>query len=630
MGVVSTNEGNFNIVFDTASGNHIYFNDKNLIEQNAFDCSPVEDKFLSYESDVLFGKNNNILMRSITYNLKYVRLYFETEFDIYQARGNSISNVEAFVTGLHNQVATLYRNEDIFTQLSEIHIWTTEDPYTETNTADLLTKFQNTRTSINGDLGQLITFRNVGGGRAVVSGLCNSKTRNKFGVCGIHNFFNNAPNYSWSVFAITHEFGHLLGSQHTHKCVWNGNNTAIDGCGTIEGTCSRPPSPTAGGTIMSYCHNDPVGINFNLGFGPQPGNVIRNTVNGANCLQSHTINFTGDTEICDVGNHTYTLNGLPSDIPITWSSSNDAMTFVSSSGNSAVFKRTGFGNCEIRASLSPFRSLVFPVTICQPSISGPSTLCDQATYTINNLPQGATVEWSADQPLNVFSGQGTNNVVIINEDYGTSYGLPSSIFATITVGNTNFNINKTVHAGVPEFDYFDYNDDQVHVNSVVTVDTYFSGANYYTWTKKSGDVAISVAQGNTSRAMISIFSSKLIRITVTAFNDCGSWEEDLVLHPIYNTSSFQFSISPNPATSSVTISLEEKEDTEGIQSYSALNRNTLTASYTIQLWNSYSLVKSVQTDLDEYKMDLHGIPAGFYYVLVIKDGQTYRKQLMVK
>jgi hypothetical protein len=85
---------------------------------------------------------------------------------------------------------------------------------------------------------------------------------------------------------ITHEMGHLIGSRHTHACVWNGNNTAIDGCaGSTEGTCSLPGNPPEGGTIMSYCHITGVGINFNLGFGSQPGNVIRNTVNGSgNCL----------------------------------------------------------------------------------------------------------------------------------------------------------------------------------------------------------------------------------------------------------------------------------------------------------------------------------------------------------
>jgi len=47
---------------------------------------------------------------------------------------------------------------------------------------------------------------------------------------------------------------------------------------------------------MSYCHLNQVGINFSLGFGTQPGNVIRNVFNGASCLGT-----------CgDPGNGTYT------------------------------------------------------------------------------------------------------------------------------------------------------------------------------------------------------------------------------------------------------------------------------------------------------------------------------------
>ena len=36
----------------------------------------------------------------------------------------------------------------------------------------------------------------------------------KLAVAGISNFYNTVPNYSWSVKVITHEFGHLLGSEH--------------------------------------------------------------------------------------------------------------------------------------------------------------------------------------------------------------------------------------------------------------------------------------------------------------------------------------------------------------------------------------------------------------------------------
>jgi hypothetical protein len=110
---------------------------------------------------------------------------------------------------------------------------------------------------------------------------------------GLFDSFAQVPIYSWSVNVVAHELGHLFGSKHTHACVWNGNGTMIDDCGPRDGFFDgwwcrftpRPPLPTNGGTIMSYCHRLPeVGINFAHGFGPQPGNVIRNRFNGASCL----------------------------------------------------------------------------------------------------------------------------------------------------------------------------------------------------------------------------------------------------------------------------------------------------------------------------------------------------------
>ncbi len=131
----------------------------------------------------------------------------------------------------------------------------------------------------------LLTFRGIGGGKAAgFNGLCNSNVDQSLAVSGINTTYSAFPNYSWTISVITHEFGHLLGSRHTHACVWNGNSTAIDGCaGSTEGSCPVPGSPLGGGTIMSYCHWT-TGINFNLGFGPQPGNVIRNSVASASCV----------------------------------------------------------------------------------------------------------------------------------------------------------------------------------------------------------------------------------------------------------------------------------------------------------------------------------------------------------
>jgi hypothetical protein len=216
--------------------------------------------------------------------VKCVRIYVETDFDMYQNKG-SVSAVTNYVTGFFNQSAVLYANESIPITLSQVFVWSSNDPYSGSNSSTMLSQFQANRNSFNGDIGHLVAFHGNGGIAAGFNGFCNSNIDNRQCFSGVNTSYSNVPTYSWTVQVFTHEMGHLFGSRHTHACVWNGNNTAIDGCSTPEGTCSRPGLPSGGGTIMSYCHlSGNPGINFNNGFGPQPGNTIRSRFNAASCL----------------------------------------------------------------------------------------------------------------------------------------------------------------------------------------------------------------------------------------------------------------------------------------------------------------------------------------------------------
>ncbi|MBX2826891.1 MAG: T9SS type A sorting domain-containing protein [Flavobacteriaceae bacterium] len=295
MGVISNVDGNYNIGKVKGSEELIIYNDNNLRVHFDFECDMADDVgFMGYDPEMLM-KPREEQGQKMAFETNCVGLYFETEFDIFQFFG-TVVGVENYVTALYNQVAIIYYNEGIDTNISMINVWDTTDPYTGTNTATLLTQFQNNTGAFTGDLGQLLTFRNAGGGRAAgFDGICNSDSDLSLSVsANLSSTVTTVPTYSWNVMVVAHEFGHLFGSRHTHACIWNGNNTAIDGCGSCQENadpnipgcnwCVQPPVPANGGTIMSYCHIQPVGINFTLGFGLQPGNVLRDNVANGSCL----------------------------------------------------------------------------------------------------------------------------------------------------------------------------------------------------------------------------------------------------------------------------------------------------------------------------------------------------------
>lgn len=285
MGLISTpTYGNLvlgKVPGGESSGLHILYQDTPLLEAHHLACASDDDSAPAYLPHQLIDPLD-------FRNSKCARIYLEVDNDIFVNKGGT-AGATAYITGLFNQVATLYANENLSIAIAEIFVWTTNSPYSGTNPATLLNQFQTLRTSFNGDLAHLVSYK-PSGGIAVLSGFCHPLVIAKMGVSGIHSSFSNVPTYSWSVMVLAHELGHQFGSKHTHACAWNGNNTAIDGCaGFVEGSCPLPPLPAQGtGTIMSYCHITPVGINLSLGFGPQPGAVMRNAFAAASCLGTCT------------------------------------------------------------------------------------------------------------------------------------------------------------------------------------------------------------------------------------------------------------------------------------------------------------------------------------------------------
>ncbi|MCB0517568.1 MAG: fibronectin type III domain-containing protein [Lewinellaceae bacterium] len=266
---------------------YIFYSDKKLLDSPPFICgTETPDDIGSIIADFRRAEPGQ---RDLLMNC--VRQYLEADYALYNNKGSVTATVN-YLAGLFNEVATLYANESITTALSQVYVWVTPDSYSTSNSGTALSQFRTARSVFNGDLAMLTALggNNIGG-IAYVDGLCNASLR--YGYANINSTYSTVPTFSWSVQVVAHEMGHNYGSPHTHACAWGpGNNQPIDCCGANAGypepgctTCTLP-DPAGGGTIMSYCHLSVVGINFNNGFGTEPGDLIRAKYNAASCLSA--------------------------------------------------------------------------------------------------------------------------------------------------------------------------------------------------------------------------------------------------------------------------------------------------------------------------------------------------------
>ena len=116
-------------------------------------------------------------------------------------------------------------------------------------------------------------------------------------------------------------------------------------------------------------------------------------------------------------------------------------------------------------------------------------------------------------------------------------------------------------------------------------------------------------------------------ISATGVNDCGRSNTVYYTVRVYNRRTF--SLFPNPATDVVTLKLTESDD--GIlssQGQGSLATRGVTNTYEIQLWNGLTMLKSFKPNQPTFQIPIAGLPAGLYFVRVIKDGQTYTEKLI--
>lgn len=277
--------------------NYIVYFEHDLLFDREPKCGSDELKPFDQDESIDISRSN------VFESCDDVEIEIEATYRLYSKKGGSVATMN-YINAFFNNVSIIYRNEGIYTSIASIVINTSTDVYHNlTSSFNKLNKYgetiKNTYQNSGAELAHLVDVSDSNmGGIAWINAMCTNYYYfssqdyhyGSYAYSDINETHQNFPDYSLTVFMFSHEMGHNLGSKHTQWCGWEGG--AIDDCTAVEGgSCEPGPTPTNGGTIMSYCHQVPtVGINYSEGFGVQPGNKIRTTVQEKTCDEEYTPN----------------------------------------------------------------------------------------------------------------------------------------------------------------------------------------------------------------------------------------------------------------------------------------------------------------------------------------------------
>ena len=279
--------------------------------------------------------------------------------------------------------------------------------------------------------------------------------------------------------------------------------------------------------------------------------------------------------------------------------------------------------------------------VVNPSISGPSRICSQATYTtINNLPPGATVAWSAI-PSGIVSIQQNGNSATLTKVGNGNITLSATI-------NNSFTVTKDIGVGSPYYlgisgisNLTDWGSNTFKVlpgggyyayEGTLSLSDDVGLATSYKWTLVSSTPGKSVSWWPTGSSVDVAMKTTDTNLSLkcTASNSCGSYYQ----YYTFTTGDMQpMIIAPNPSSDQAEISISDDTTTaaSSLTSTSTSKGSSTNGSYRVTVIDSNGLtVYSGSKTQSRFNISTSSFRNGVYTVIVSNGSNTYQNKLIVK
>lgn len=258
----------------------------------------------------------------------------------------------------------------------------------------------------------------------------------------------------------------------------------------------------------------------------------------------------------------------------------------------------------------------FPVTV-----SGPSSFCNTAVYTANNVPAGSTVTWSfSPSNLNIVLSPNGNQVSVSDGESGTNN---IAIIASINGPSASQIVSASSNALSGNWTNGSYTGPLNTVNFVPT--GYING--YFTWPFVSNIVITTTGSGssftyNTNSFSFYLASGQTFSLNFSSTSPCGT--PVTATRTFKQSSSYAVVAAPNPASTTLSLNISTAADTTGklltyqqksVAVNSLLSSTGMTKLFLYDLkqgilmrkWSYYEIIST------NYNLNISGIPLEFTY-----------------